>query len=255
LRGRSAAAATLSMAKDAAVASTNFIMTIPLVSGQTSTFGSPEGSNRRGTPPSSHHHLARAVSTAARLNDALTELATQRKSACIKANADPFQESVARIARTWRWEADRKAVLNATSAPAVLGDRFWRTSYGLRAADFDSNFRQNIANCGTRRQSLLPQVSGNGADAGRSIHRAQAAIRQRIRSAIDLHEINKGGRATRADVAGRCAAPRPCLLGLVSSLVVAGEARRCSSHEIRRDDRMPRFAAASATGAYLENHL
>jgi hypothetical protein len=165
LRGRSAAAATLSMAKDAAVASTNFIMTIPLVSGQTSTFGSPEGSNRRGTPPSSHHHLARAVSTAARLNDALTELATQRKSACIKANADPFQESVARIARTWRWEADRKAVLNATSAPAVLGDRFWRTSYGLRAADFDSNFRQNIANCGTRRQSLLPQVSGNGADA------------------------------------------------------------------------------------------
>jgi hypothetical protein len=32
----------------------------------------------------------------------------------------------------------------------------------------------------------------------RSIHRAQAAIRQRIRSAIDLHEINKGVYVVRA---------------------------------------------------------
>src|SRR5262249_1031803 len=49
--------------------------------------------------PSSHHHLARAVSTAARFNDALTEPATQRKSARIACAAEPFRESVARIAR------------------------------------------------------------------------------------------------------------------------------------------------------------
>src|SRR4029450_74175 len=63
---------------------------------------SPGRSNRRGAPPSSHPHLARAVSTAARFNDALTEPATQRKSACITCSADPFRESVARIARTKR---------------------------------------------------------------------------------------------------------------------------------------------------------
>src|SRR5215510_5981162 len=68
LRGRSAAAAARSMAKDAAVASTTiFIMTIPLVSGSIAFRKPQRWSNRRGTPPSSHHHLARAVSTAARL--------------------------------------------------------------------------------------------------------------------------------------------------------------------------------------------
>src|SRR5262244_3253568 len=68
LRGRSAAAAPLSMAKDAAVASTTiFIMTIPLVSGSIAFRKPRRWSNRRGTPPSFHHHLARAVSTAARL--------------------------------------------------------------------------------------------------------------------------------------------------------------------------------------------
>src|SRR5262249_40982994 len=51
LRGRSAAAATLSMGKDAAVASTNFIMTIPLVSGTDIAFRKSRRSNRRGTPP------------------------------------------------------------------------------------------------------------------------------------------------------------------------------------------------------------
>src|SRR5262245_14307029 len=93
------------MAKDAAVASTIFIMTIPLVSGQHRLREAPDRSNRRGMPPSSHHHLARAVSTAARFNDALTELGTQRKSACITCSAGPFRESVARIARTGRWQA------------------------------------------------------------------------------------------------------------------------------------------------------
>src|SRR5215831_17046755 len=103
LRGRSAAAAALSMAKDAAVASTTiFIMTIPLVSGSIAFRKPQRWSNRRGTPPSSHHHLARAVSTAARLT-MLTALTTQPKSACITCTNDPFQESVARIARIQRW--------------------------------------------------------------------------------------------------------------------------------------------------------
>src|SRR5262249_35770037 len=68
LRGRSAAAAALSMAKDAAVASTTiFIMTIPLMSGSIAFPKPHRWSNRRGTPPSFHHHLARAISTAAPL--------------------------------------------------------------------------------------------------------------------------------------------------------------------------------------------
>jgi hypothetical protein len=129
LRGRSAAAAALSMAKDAAVASTIFIMTIPLMSGQHRLREAPDGGNRRGTPPSSHHHLARAVSTAARFNDALTELATQRKSACITCNADPFRESVARIARTRRWQARRIPVLDAgLTRVRCCGDQ--RTTFG-----------------------------------------------------------------------------------------------------------------------------
>ena len=99
------------------------------MSGQTSPFGSPEGSNRRGTPPSSHHHLARAVSTAARFNDALTEPATQRKSACNTCSADPFRESVARIARTRRREARRIPVLDAgLTRVRYSGDQ--RTTFG-----------------------------------------------------------------------------------------------------------------------------
>src|SRR5262249_49841072 len=37
------------------------------------------------------------------INDALTALTTQPKSACITCTNDPFQESVARIARIQRW--------------------------------------------------------------------------------------------------------------------------------------------------------
>jgi hypothetical protein len=93
LRGRSAAAAALSMAKDAAVTTDRiFSITIPLDS------GTEEG--RSPLPITTHRHLARTVSTAARFNDALTELATQRKSAYITYTVDPFRESVARIART-----------------------------------------------------------------------------------------------------------------------------------------------------------
>src|SRR5262249_49522482 len=50
LRGRSAAAAALSMAKDAAVASTIFIMTIPLVSGQHRLRKAPDGATEEGRP-------------------------------------------------------------------------------------------------------------------------------------------------------------------------------------------------------------
>ena len=70
----------------------------------------PGWGNRRGTPPSSHHHLARAASTVARFNDAQPRLATQRKSACITYTVDPFRESVARIARTLPREAGRTVV-------------------------------------------------------------------------------------------------------------------------------------------------
>ena len=59
-------------------------------------------------PLSSQWHcignLARAVSTAARFNDALTDECTQPKAACITYTVDPFRESVARMARTPPWK-------------------------------------------------------------------------------------------------------------------------------------------------------
>jgi hypothetical protein len=44
----------------------------------------------------------------------------------------------------------------------VLGGPFLTLFYGLRAAHFDSNFLQNIANRATRQQTSAPKVSGNG---------------------------------------------------------------------------------------------
>jgi hypothetical protein len=85
--------------------------------------------------PSSHHHLARAVSTAARFNDALTEPATQRKSACFTCSAEPFRESVARIARTTRWESCRIPVLDAGLARLRSGSDE-RTTFGRHFAAY-----------------------------------------------------------------------------------------------------------------------
>jgi hypothetical protein len=55
-------------------------------------------------PVALRRRLARAVSTAARFNDALTELTTQRKAACITYTVDPFRESAARMARSPPWK-------------------------------------------------------------------------------------------------------------------------------------------------------
>src|SRR6185437_9423994 len=76
LRGRSAAAAALSMAKDAAVTVRIFSMTNPLRV-WTASLRKPRMRQPRDAPLSSHHHLARAVSTAARLKNALTAFRTQ----------------------------------------------------------------------------------------------------------------------------------------------------------------------------------
>jgi hypothetical protein len=50
-------------------------------------------------PVALRRRSARAVSTAARFNDALTEPTTQRKAACFTSTVDSFRESVARMAR------------------------------------------------------------------------------------------------------------------------------------------------------------
>src|SRR5262245_36678574 len=140
------------MAKDAAVASTTiFIMTIPLVYGSIAFRKPQRWSNRRATPPSSQHHLARAVFTAARFNDALTALTTQPKSACITCAIDPFQASVARIARIQPWGPRRIAVFETTVPESGLrrsARRFRAVFCKEPEARLDSNFIQNVANRG-----------------------------------------------------------------------------------------------------------
>src|SRR6516225_996065 len=104
LRGRSAAAAAPSMAKDAAVASTTiFIMTIPLVSGQHRLPEAPKTGQPKRDAPLFPSPLSQSGFHRCTINDALTALTTQPKSACITGANDPFQESVARIARIQRW--------------------------------------------------------------------------------------------------------------------------------------------------------
>ena len=65
-----------SMAKDAAVTVRIFSMTNPLRV-WTASLRKPRMRQPRDAPLSSHHHLARAVSTAARLKNALTAFRTQ----------------------------------------------------------------------------------------------------------------------------------------------------------------------------------
>ena len=101
LRGRSAAAAALSMAKDAAVASTMlFIMTYSPCVWTASPFGSPQTGQPKRDAPLFPSPLSQSGFHRCTINDALTALTTQPKSACITGAIDPFQESVARIART-----------------------------------------------------------------------------------------------------------------------------------------------------------
>src|SRR5262249_31351235 len=85
------------------------------------------------------------------INDALTALTTQPKSACITCTNDPFQESVARIARIQRWgprpdrscRSDGTRIARSAVSAALSG--------GLLPgpeARLDSNFTQNVSNRG-----------------------------------------------------------------------------------------------------------
>ena len=122
MRGRSAAAAALSMAKDAAVASTTiFIMTIPLVSGQHRLPEAPKTGQPKRDAPLFPSPLSQSGFHRCTINDALTALTTQPKSARITCAIDPFQESVARIARALPREAVRIAVLLNRSPNRVSG--------------------------------------------------------------------------------------------------------------------------------------
>src|SRR5262249_22757085 len=83
------------------------------------------------------------------INDALTALTTQPKSACNTGTVDPFRESVARIARTRAAEAVRIAVLQTMvpeSGPAAVGGVLLVMFYERAAARFDSNFLSNFSN-------------------------------------------------------------------------------------------------------------
>jgi hypothetical protein len=83
------------------------------------------------------------------INDALTALTTQPKSACNTGTVDPFRESVARIARTRAAEAVRIAVLQTTvpeSGLAAVGGPPSVMFCERPAASLDSNFLQNFSN-------------------------------------------------------------------------------------------------------------
>src|SRR5262245_36590751 len=115
------------MAKDAAVASTTiFIMTIPLVSGQHRLPEAPEMEQPKRDAPLFPSPLSQSGFHRCTINDALTALTTQPKSACNTGTFDPFRESVARIARTQAAEAVRIAILETTvpdSGPAAISGR------------------------------------------------------------------------------------------------------------------------------------
>src|SRR5262249_38696056 len=99
------------MAQDAAVASTtNFIMTIPLVSGQHRLPEAPEMEQPKRDAPLFPSPLSQSGFHRCTINDALPARTTQPKSACITCAIDPFQASVARIARIQPWDLARIAV-------------------------------------------------------------------------------------------------------------------------------------------------
>ena len=86
------------------------------------------------------------------INDALTALTTQPKSACNACTVDPFRESVARIARTRAAEAVRIAVLQTTvpesGLAAVSGLLFGDVLRRVRSSprfEFSSKFLESAA--------------------------------------------------------------------------------------------------------------
>jgi hypothetical protein len=115
----------------------------------------------------------------------------------------------------------------------LLGGSFLTIVYGLRAADFDSNFLENNANRATRQQTLGAEgIQEWSARCRRSIHRAQARFDIHIRSAIDRdtgRNSTSESRGTRADVARpirRAEAYASMLTWISDAFVLAGENRR-----------------------------
>src|SRR5689334_9944358 len=127
------------MAKDAAVASTTiFIMTIPLVSGQHRLSEALKTGQPKRDAPLFPSPLSQSGFHRCTINDALTALATQPKSACITGAIDPFQKSVARIARTLPREAVRIAVLETSPASRRSARRFrWRFTRARSPSRFE----------------------------------------------------------------------------------------------------------------------
>jgi hypothetical protein len=141
------------MAKDAAVASTTiFIMTIPLVSGQHRLPEAPEIEQPKRDAPLFPSPLSQSGFHRCTLNDALTALTTQPKSARITCTVDPFRESVARIARTQAAEAVRIAVLETAVTEsglvvvsAALSVAFLRGVRSSPRFEFSSKFLESAA--------------------------------------------------------------------------------------------------------------
>src|SRR5262249_17191178 len=85
------------------------------------------------------------------INDALTALTTPPKSPCITCAIDPFQASVARIARIQPWDLARIAVFETTVPESGLRPSVRRFRVGLLQgpeARLDSNFIQNVSKRG-----------------------------------------------------------------------------------------------------------
>src|SRR5262245_50904190 len=140
------------MAKDAAVASTTiFIMTIPLMYGSIA-FRKPQSMEQpKRDAPLFPSPLSQSGFHRCTINDALTALTTQPKSACIACAIDPFQASVARIARIQPWDLARIAVFETTVPESGLrpsARRFRVVFCKGPEARFDSNFIQNVSNRG-----------------------------------------------------------------------------------------------------------
>jgi len=110
-----------------------------------SPFGSPTTGQPKRDAPLFPSPLSQSGFHRCTINDALTALATQPKSACITGAIDPFQKSVARIARTLPREAVRIAVLETSPASRRSARRFrWRFTKDRSPSRFE--FIQNISN-------------------------------------------------------------------------------------------------------------
>jgi len=130
-------------------------MTIPLVSGQHRLPEAPRTEQPKRDAPLFPSPLSQSGFHRCTINDALTALTTQPKSACITCANDPFQESVARIARTLPREAGRIAVLQTTGARVRSAGRFrWcftrdpsPSRFELYSKHLESAARRSVHGC------------------------------------------------------------------------------------------------------------